>query len=89
MSHVIVQDPDAITPLIANHVINFFSRDEGFTPGGFFSAFYELASRADEKNLENLRKGFPTQIKAFQLARLNPAGLDQLRIIATKLTLVG
>ena len=81
-------DEVVITPTIANHVLNFFGRDEGFTPGGFFSSFYELASRSDKDNLAKLALGFPAQIKAFELARNNPDGLQQLRAIATTLRLV-
>ena len=77
-----------ITPLIANHVLWFFGRDEGFAPGGFFAAFYELASRADKDNLAKLALGFPAQIKAFESARTNPDGLQHLRAIATTLRLV-
>jgi len=81
-------DEVVISPLIANHVLWFFGRDEGFAPGGFFAAFYELASRADKDNLAKLELGFPAQIAAFELARNNPDGLQQLRAIATTLRLV-
>jgi len=81
-------DEVVISPLIANHVLWFFGRDEGFAPGGFFAVFYELASRADKNNLAKLELGFPAQVAAFELARNNPNGLQQLRSIATTLRLV-
>ena len=71
-----------ISPVIANHVLNFFNRDEGFTPGGFFSAFYELLSRADAENVNRLAEGFPKQVSAFLMARSSQEGMDKLREIA-------
>ena len=73
---------DEISPIIANHVLNFFDRDEGFTPGGFFSAFYELLSRADAENVNRLAEGFPKQVQAFCMARKSQEGMDKLREIA-------
>jgi hypothetical protein len=78
-----------ITPVIANHVLHFFNRDEGFTPGGFFSAFYELLAKADAENVTRLSEGFPKQVNAFLLARKSEEGMNQLREIArTKLVAV-
>lgn len=71
-----------ITPAIANHVLHFFNRDEGFTPGGFFSAFYELLAKADAENVNRLSEGFPRQVSAFLIARKSEEGINQLREIA-------
>jgi hypothetical protein len=71
-----------ISPVIANHVLHFFNRDEGFTPGGFFSAFYELLAKADAENVNRLAEGFPRQVNAFLLARNSDEGMNQLREIA-------
>lgn len=71
-----------ITPKIANHVLWYFSHDAGFTPGGFFAAFYELAGRADKENLAKLAEGFPAEVAAFKLGRNTVGGLDMLRVIA-------
>lgn len=71
-----------ITKQIANHILWFFSHDEGYQPGGFFEAFYELASRADKENLAKLGEGFPAQIEAFTLGRNEVGGLEMLRTIA-------
>lgn len=73
---------DEISPVIANHVLHFFNRDEGFQPGGFFSAFYELLSRADAENINRLSEGFPRQVSAFLMARKSEEGMEQLRAIA-------
>ena len=73
----------AITPQIANHVLWFFSHDEGYAPGGFFAAFYELASRADKDNLANLELGFPAQINAFKMGRGEvTGGVEMLRTLS-------
>lgn len=77
-----------ITPQIANHILWFFSHDEGFQPGGFFEAFYDLASRADKENLERLAEGFPAQIAPFQLGRSGEAGLSMLRVMASLMSAV-
>ena len=73
---------DEISPVIANHVLNFFDREEGFAPGGFFTAFYELLSRADAENTNRLADGFPKQVQAFLMARKSQEGMDKIREIA-------
>lgn len=79
----VVNAEPIITPLMAKHVLWYFSHDEGIQPGGFFSAFYELASRADNENLAHLAEGFPAQIAAFKLGRNTIGGLEMLRVIAS------
>ena len=71
-----------ISRQIANNVLNFFHSDEGFNPGGYFSAFYELLSRADAENTRRLSEAYPKQVSAFLLARNGEEGMNQLREIA-------
>ena len=71
-----------ISPVIANHVLNFFDSNAGYQPGGFFSAFYELLAKADAENINRLAEGFPKQVNAFLLARKSEDGMNQLREIA-------
>lgn len=73
---------EEISPAIAAHVLNFFDREEGYNPGGYFSAFYELLSRADAQNVNRLSEAYPVQVSAFLMARKSQEGMDKLREIA-------
>lgn len=74
--------PDTrITIDAANHVL-YHVREGGYPPGGFITALLEAWDRADLDNSARLAIAFPAYGAALALYLRDPAGVQQLRIIA-------
>lgn len=74
---------EPITPDIAAHALYWYGDYfNGTKPGGFTMQLLGAISRADARNRERLRNGYPAEVLAMGLAANHPGGMDRLRDIA-------
>lgn len=71
---------------VANHVLFFLTRSEGFEGGSFDTALLTAFSKADRENQTQLGYGFPVHADLWWIATTQSGGLDRIREIASQVT---